>query len=301
MEGAYAHNTIRAYRSDFADFEAWCNDRDLAALPATPDTVAEYVAALGETHAQASVRRRVAAISRLHRMFGEADPGQTEAVRMAVRKLLRARGGRQQQAAGLRSGLRDALIDACGTDLAGVRNRALIAVGYDTLCRRSELIALRADDITTAADGSATILVRRSKADQLGQGRLAYLSPRTVALLDDWLNAADIIGGPIFRGVRGKTLFEKPLCDYSVTRILKDLARKAGVGPDLVARLSGHSFRIGAALDMTEHGIDLVPIMHAGGWKSPEMVVRYTQQINTMRSGMALLHQRKAQRRASRG
>lgn len=295
LGGAYSENTIRSYRSDFAGFEVWCQKQGCSALPAASSAVADYIAALALTHAPASVRRRVAAISRIHQMFDQTDPGKTEDVKMAVRRLLRARGQRQRQAAGLRSNLRDALIDACGAGLIGARNRALISVGYDTLCRRSELAALLAQDVATAADGSGTVLVRRSKADQLGQGRLAYLSPRSVELLRGWLDSAGIGNGPIFRGVRGNAVFGSGLCDYSVNRIIKRMARTAGVAPDLVVRLSGHSFRIGAALDMTEHGIDLVPIMHAGGWKSPEMVVRYTQQINTLRSGMALLHRSRSQ------
>lgn len=231
LAGAYSDNTIRSYTSDFAAFEAWCQEQGCCPLPASAETVADYVAALAATNAPASVRRRVAGISRIHKMFDEADPGRTEAVRMAIRRLWRARGRRQKQAAGLRSNLREALIDATRADLSGVRDRALITVGYDTLCRRSELVALRAEDVTPAGDGSATVLVRRSKADQLGQGRLAYLSPRSVELLFDWLNAADIDGGPIFRGVRGTKVSERPLGGGSVSRIVKRLAGAAGLRP----------------------------------------------------------------------
>jgi len=68
------------------------------------------------------------------------------------------------------------------------------------------------------------------------------------------------------------------------------MAHRAGLNADLCDRLSGHSMRVGAALDMAENGIDLVPIMHAGGWKSASMVVRYTQQISLQKSGMAKLY-----------
>jgi hypothetical protein len=78
-----------------------------------------------------------------------------------------------------------------------------------------------------------------------------------------------------------------------VTRILKRAAERAGLDAATVCQLSGHSMRVGAALDMVENGIDLVPDMHAGGWKSPGMVLRYTQQISLAKSGMALLHARK--------
>ncbi len=278
------------YRTDFAIFENWCSRTEIA--PSSRPRlrlVAAYVFARGPDHAPASVRRSVAAISRIHQMFDEPDPGKTEAVKMALRRLLRSRGQRQKQAAGLRSDLRDALICACGSDLKGKRDRALISVGYDTLCRRSELVALLAEDVVREKDGSGTVLIRRSKADQLGNGRLAYLSPRSIGLLNDWQDGAGIEGGPIFSPVRAGLALPRGLSDAQVSRIVKHAARAAGLPQALVARLSGHSFRIGAALDMTENGIDLVPIMHAGGWKSPEMVGRYTQQISITRSGMAIM------------
>jgi site-specific recombinase XerD len=293
LEGAYSENTIRSYRSDFIQFEAWCTDAGTLPLPASGDLVAQYVTDLSVSHAPASIRRSVAAISRVHQFFDYADPGKSEVVRMAVRRLLRARSQRQKQVAGLRHDLRDRLMNATGAGLVGQRDRALISVGYDTLCRRSELVALRAEDIVKNGDGSGAVLVRRSKADQLGQGRLAYLSHRSIRVLQDWLASAAITEGHVFRAVRGTALSATPMNASVVPRIIKRLAVKAGLATETVARLSGHSFRVGAALDMTEHGIDLVPIMHAGGWKSPDMVVRYTAQISLARSGMALLSNRR--------
>ena len=105
-----------------------------------------------------------------------------------------------------------------------------------------------------------------------------------------WLEAAEIRSGPLFRAVHGLSVDHRGLHPYAMNRTLKELALKAGVDPATRRRLSGHSMRVGAALDMVENGIDLVPIMHAGGWKSPGMVLRYTQQIDLAKSGMARLH-----------
>jgi integrase len=102
----------------------------------------------------------------------------------------------------LTSDLRDRLIAACTADLAGLRDRAMIAVGYDMLCRCSELVALRVEDLDPRPSGGANLLVRRGKADQDGNGRIAALSQRTVGLLKDWLAAADIEHGPMFRRKR---------------------------------------------------------------------------------------------------
>jgi integrase len=211
-------------------------------------------------------------------------------VNLAIRTVFRQKGRRQDQALGLTSVLKRQIIEACPNDLQGLRDRALIAVGCDTLCRRAELVQLRIDDLTTKPDGSGTILVRKSKADQFGDGRLAYLSAEALAHLQRWLRAANVDTGPIFRGIHGTQLMPEALHPYSVARILKDRARDAGLDKPLVAKLSGHSMRVGAAQDMAAAGIDLGAIMHAGGWKSPDMVMRYIEHMDVQKSGMARMY-----------
>jgi site-specific recombinase XerD len=290
LRGAYAENTIRGYRADFADFDKWCDATGIESLPASPDTVATYLEQVAVLKTPSTVSRRMAAIGRIHRLLGHPNPAASDVVSLAVRRIVRSKGRRQKQAAGLSARLRDKLILACGDDLRGLRDQALIAVGYDTLCRRSELVQLRAEDIERLAAGDASILIRRSKTDQAGDGRLAYLSAGTVTKIDRWVAASGIGEGPLFRALYYSTVGARALHSYTVTRILKTLGKKAGLDSQLCASLSGHSMRVGAALDMAENGIDLVPIMHAGGWKSPNMVVRYTQQISLRKSGMAQLH-----------
>lgn len=290
MEGAYSSNTIRCYRADFAIFEAWCREHRRKPLPAAPETVADFVLAQSKSAAPATVSRRRASIAKIHRLLKLENPTSTEEVNLATRTVFRRKGRRQDQALGLTRALKETLIAACSSDLQGLRDRALIAVGYDTLCRRAELVALRIDDLTIKSDGSGTILVRKSKADQFGNGRLAYLSVEALAHLQRWLAAADLITGPIFRGLRGTEVMPDALHPYSVARIVKEAARDAGHYDDVIAKLSGHSMRVGAAQDMAAAGIDLGAIMHAGGWKSPDMVMRYIEHMEIGKSGMAKLY-----------
>ncbi|MGH7225974.1 MAG: site-specific integrase, partial [Gemmataceae bacterium] len=182
------------------------------------------------------------------------------------------------------------LLDACPDDRRGLRDRALIAIGYDTLCRRSELVEHQIEDLTINRDGSGTVLVRKSKADQLGVGRLAYLSAETVGHLNCWLDAVKLTTGPIFRRVHSKHVWFDPLHPSAVAAIIKHRAGQAGFDKTLVSKLSGHSMRVGAAQDMAAAGIDLGSIMHAGGWKSPEMVMRYIEHLDVQKSGMARLY-----------
>ena len=290
MEGAYSANTIRSYRADFTIFEAWCRQERRSALPATPETVANFVLAQSKSAAPATVSRRRAAIAKIHRLLKLDSPVRSEEVNLATRTVFRQQGRRQDQALGLTSTLKQKLIVACPDDLMGLRDRALITIGYDTLCRRAELVQLQIHDLTIRPDGSGTILVRKSKADQFGDGRLAYLSADSLEHLNRWFRAADLNVGPIFRGIRGTQLMPDALHPYSVARVIKDRARDANLDKTVIAKLSGHSMRVGAAQDMAAAGIDLGAIMHAGGWKSPDMVMRYIEHMDVQKSGMARLY-----------
>jgi integrase/recombinase XerD len=176
MEGAYSANTIRCYRADFTIFETWCQLHHRKALPASPETVADFVLAHSKSAAPATVSRRRASIAKIHRLLKLDNPVSAEEVNLATRTVFRRKGRRQEQALGLTNLLKQKLISACPTNPRGLRDRALIAVGYDTLCRRAELVQLQVDDLMVKPNGSGTILVRKSKADQYGDGRLAYLS-----------------------------------------------------------------------------------------------------------------------------
>ncbi len=280
LDGAYSPQTVRSYRADFAAFEAWCRGRKLPALPAAVATVAAYLDASAPGLAPATLRRRVAGIRKLHRLSGQIDPTEDEEVELALRRARRQKPARPGQALGLTAGLRDRLIAACTTNLVGLRNRAMIAVGYDMLCRRSELVALRVEDLEMRPSGGANLLVRRSKADQDGNGRIAALSRRTVGLLEDWLSAAGIDSGPMFRPVFGRRVVVRFLHPMAVPRLLKGVAERAGLDAETVRQLSGHSMRVGCAQDLNRNRFDLLTIMRAGGWRSMNVVARYVEKVD---------------------
>jgi integrase len=144
-------------------------------------------------------------------------------------------------------------------------------------------------DLALQPDGSASLLVRRSKSDQLGEGRLAYVSPETVALLSTWLSRAGVSDGSLFRALQNGRVLGRAMHQLRVNRILKALAEVAGCTSSVTDQLSGHSMRVGAAQDMAAHGIELIAIMQSGGWKSPEVAARYVRSLAVSRSGMARL------------
>ena len=166
-----------------------------------------------------------------------------------------------------------------GVTAGGIRDRALISIGYDTLCRRSELVALRVEDLTRLPDGGALALIRRAKNDPFGDSRDGYISKRSIGLLDEWLAVSGIKDNYIFRRLRHEGVGPNALHPHSVGRILKQRAVSAGLQPDLVDAISGHSMRVGAAQDMMASGMGLLPIMRSGGWKSTNVVARYVQSV----------------------
>ena len=173
-------------------FEDWCRKARRRALPANPRTVAAFIAHETESCSAATLKRRLAGIRKVHRLLRMENPVTDEEVVIAMRRALRAKRARPQQALGLTNDLRDQLIAACPNTLAGKRDRAMIALGYDTLCRRAELVALLVEDLRPPSNGSAQILIRRSKNDPYGEGRLGYVSPESLKLVHAWLKAAGI-------------------------------------------------------------------------------------------------------------
>lgn len=291
-EGAFARNTERALRADTTIFTAWCSSASLPALPAAPQTIASFVEAMRVAGKRpATIRRYLSSVSHMHRAAELGNPVDSNPAQLALRRMLMEDGADQRQADGITRRLVDRLLHAGGSSLRDVRNRALLAVAYDTLCRRSELVALMREDIQILDHGDGTVLVRRGKTDQAGAGMARYLARDTVALVRHWLDAAGIgTSGLLFRAVLKGNRLGEALHPAEVSRVFKGMARAAGFSGDEVSRISAHSSRVGAAQDMAASDrIEMPAIMQAGGWKSPQMVARYTRRQAARRSGAAKL------------
>ena len=265
LDGAFSASTMRSYRNDFAAFAAWCAAKGLEALPATAAVVAGFLDDQAAHLSPATLRRRIAGIRKVHRLMRHADPTADDAVLYALRRASRMKSCRPEQALAMTRARRDALIAACGDDLRGLRDKALVAVGYDTLCRRSEIVALRVEDIAPRDRGGATVTLRRSKTCPVELARTAWISTGGLGLLHAWLEAAAITEGPVFRPVYQNVPIRRFLHGFTVNRLLKELALRAGLPPDETSLTSSHSLRIGAAQDLLEAGRDMLTIMRAGG------------------------------------
>lgn len=287
-KGAYADSTLRAYTTDLRSFEAWCLARGATWLPAETETVAAFIDDAVEALSPSTLRRRLVAINFAHRMSDVPSPTDASVVRLAVRRAVRRKSRRPAQSKGLTSEILTRILAGLPDTPAGLRDAALISVGYDTLCRSSELAAMKVAHLRTTEDGKRSVLIVRSKSDQAGDGRIAWLSPETVKRLERWLEVGGITEGPLFRSLHLGRLSATGFDTSSIRRLIKRAAKRAGLEAEVGAEFSGHSMRVGAAQDMLVAGFDAVAIMQAGGWKSTAVLLRYVENASTQ-----ALHERR--------
>jgi integrase len=185
------------------------------------------------------------------------------------------------------------MIAAAGGTIRDLRNKALLTAAYTTLARRSELIGFLREDLEIDAEGLGTVLVRRSKTDQEGQGEIAVITPDAMRHLSTWLSAAGIEAGPLFRAVHKSGQIGDLLGEWDIPRIFKQMAKRAGLSAEEIAHISGHSTRVGAAQDMIRLGAELPAAMQAGRWKTAEMVSRYSRRLSARRNAAAQIAERR--------
>jgi integrase len=197
-----AEATRRAYGSDFGIFESWCRQRGISALPATAESVAAFLACEVAKGARPStIGRRVAAIRYAHRLAGHPLPTDDERVKATVRGIRRSLGTAPRKKSPATAERVIAMAVGTGDGLKGLRDRALLLLGFAGAFRRSELVALDCEDIEEC-DTGIKITIRRSKTDQEGAGATIAIVRGSiacpVAAVRAWRTAAGIATGPLF-------------------------------------------------------------------------------------------------------
>jgi site-specific recombinase XerD len=285
--------TRAAYASDWRDFSIWCLARGATALPAHVGIVAAYLSGLADSGRKSStIGRRAAAIGYHHKMHGHEPPTNQEAVKAVLRGIRRTIGSAKQCKAPATADLMRQMLDCCDGSLRGKRDRALLALGFAGAFRRSELVALQVEDLVEVPDG-LRVLIRRSKTDQEGAGQevpiLRGTKLRPVAAVQDWLAAAGITEGPLFREVKkGQRVQEAPLSDRSVAAIVKRRAGQAGLDP---AGFAGHSLRSGFLTSGAEAGASVFKMMEVSRHRSLDTLRGYVRRADLFKdhAGAAFL------------
>lgn len=279
-----AVNTVRAYDSDWQQFEGWCRQRELEPLPAVSEAVATYLAVLAQAgRADSTIARHLAAIAWRHRQAGEVapqhrDPRDVIADTLAgIRREQRARPTRKKTAI-LAADLARMIAAAEGQSSRAVRDRAVMALGLAAALRRSELVALQLADLELVREG-LKLTIRHSKTDQEGQGQVIAVPSgkvlKPVARLNAWLAVRGGEAGPLFYGTdaQGKVT-DQPMSDRAVARLIQRYAEKIGLDPAVVG---AHSLRSGFLTEAAKAGASLPKMQEVSRQKKVEVLLGYVR------------------------
>lgn len=271
LNAALAENTVLAYRTDLNHFLGWGG-----AIPAQPESVANYIAHFATRLAPSTLSRRLVAIGHAHADCGLPSPTDSVLVRATLRGVRRTCSRPIRQVAPLqKADLQKVVRGLSGLD--GLRDTALLLLGFAGAFRRSELVSLNVDDVAFS-DAGMVVRIKRSKTDQEGQGRVVAI-PRVrgrccpTKKLEEWLKLSVITAGPIFRRFnRYGQLQAARLSAQSVALIIKHRADALGLDS---TQFSGHSLRAGFATNAANKGVSSARIRGQTGHKSDAMVQRY--------------------------
>jgi integrase len=288
MEAAKAASTRRAYDSDWRHFDQWCVRHGLPSLPATPATVALYISELAKGGGEekprkpATISRRLTAINNAHKERDLDSPATMNhrVVADSYHGIRRTVGTAQVRKKPLTRERIVRILNTLEGPIAAARSKALLLIGFAGALRRSELAAMRVEDLAWQRKG-ITIKLPRSKTDQEAAGRevdiLWGVSDQTcpVLALENWLKIARVKDGPVFRSVGQYGKVGGGLHPNSIGRLVKDLVRKAKIAnPDMYG---GHSLRAGYVTEASSNGADDRDIMKQTGHTSIAMVHRYSR------------------------
>ena len=292
LKSSKANNTIRAYKSDFNDFGAFCSKHGFKSLPTEPKIIALYLTYLTNKDAKMStLRRRLVSISMIHKHKGHYLDTKHPVIIENLMGIKRRKGSIQKGKKPLLINHLKSIIKVIDEDkseeIKKIRDKTIILTGFGGGFRRTELISIDYDDLEFVPEG-LKITLRRSKTDQFGEGMvkgLPYFSSTKycpVFHLKKWLELSKIKDGPIFRRfAKGSSLTKNRLTDQSVVLIIKQYLEIAGIDNK---NFSGHSLRSGFATVSAESGADERSIMAMTGHKTTQMVRRYIKEANLFKN-----------------
>ena len=292
LKSSKANNTIRAYKSDFNDFGAFCSKHGFKSLPTEPKIIALYLTYLTNKEAKMStLRRRLVSISMIHKHKGHYLDTKHPVIIENLMGIKRRKGSIQKGKKPLLINHLKAIIKVIDEDkseeIKKIRDKTILLTGFGGGFRRTELISIDYDDLEFVPEG-LKITLKRSKTDQFGEGMikgLPYFSSTKycpVFHLKKWLELSKIKDGPIFRRfAKGSSLTKNRLTDQSVVIIIKQYLEIAGIDNK---NFSGHSLRSGFATVSAESGADERSIMAMTGHKTTQMVRRYIKEANIFKN-----------------
>jgi site-specific recombinase XerD len=277
---AKSANTLRAYRSDWRAFSAWCLAHQRTALPADADTLVLYLSDEADRLKTATLRRHLSSIAVAHQAARAADPTKDGRVQATWAGVRRVHGVAQRGKEALLTDQLRAMVNGLPDTMVGIRDRSLLLLGFSAALRRSELVALDVGDVGIVPEG-LVLEVRRSKTDQEAAGRQIgvpsgkHIETCPVAATEAWLAVARFDDGPMFRPIdRHGNVAATRLSAKAVALVIKRAAERAGLDPK---RFAGHSLRSGLATSAAKAGATETEIMNQTGHRSVAVLRRYVR------------------------
>ena len=292
LRSSKAHNTVRAYKSDFKDFGLFCSQNGFNSLPTEPKIISLYLTYLSTKEAKMStLKRRLVSIGVIHKLKGHYLDTKHPTIIENIMGIKRRKGSIQKgKKPILISNLKNLInvIDQQDKEeIKKSRDRTIILIGFSGGFRRNEIVSLDCDDLDFVPEG-LKVNIKRSKTDQFGEGftkALPYLDSSQycpVVSLKKWMEMSKINSGPVFRRfVKGSKLSENRLTDQTVALLIKEYLNLAGIDNK---NYSGHSLRSGFATTAAESGVEERSIMAMTGHKSTEMVRKYIKEVNLFKN-----------------
>ena len=291
LKSSKATNTLRAYKSYFKDFGAFCAKHGLNSLPSEPKNVSLYLTNLSKSSKISTLRRRLVSISMVHKLKGHYLDTKNPIIVENLMGIRRVKGSIQKGKKPILINHLKLIINVIDqqkiNDIKKLRDKTIILIGFGGGFRRTELISIDYEDLEFVNEG-LKITIKKSKTDQFGEGMtkgLPYFNNEIycpVVNLKKWLKISKINSGPIFRRFsRGSSLTDKRLTDQSVVLIMKEYLKLAGIENE---NFAGHSLRSGFATVAAESGADERSIMAMTGHKSTQMVRRYIKEANIFKN-----------------
>jgi site-specific recombinase XerD len=293
LSNSKSKNTLRAYKSDFDNFAAFCISNGFNYLPTQPQIVALYLTKISKTSKFSTLKRRIASISVIHKLKGHYLDVKHPIIIENLHGIKRNIGTRQLAKKPILINNLKLLINVINSNIVNItelkkirkekfelinsRDKALILIGFAGGFRRSELVNIEYNDIEFVDEG-VKILVKKSKTDQSGEGHLKaipYFDNKTycpVLALQNYMKLK-------FVNKNQGMIFD--ISDKSVALIVKKYAEKAGLD---ASKYAGHSLRSGFATSAAEFGAEERNIMTMTGHKTTQMVRRYIQESNLFKN-----------------
>ena len=291
LKNSKANNTLRAYKSDFKNFEAFCAKHNFNSLPTEPKIVSLYLTHLSKVSKISTLRRRLVSISMVHKLKGHYLDTKHPLIIENLMGIRRIKGSIQTGKKPLLINHLQSIIKVINeeniNEIKKARDKTIVLIGFGGGFRRTELISIDYEDIEFVPEG-LKIYIKKSKTDQYGEGMIKgipYFNNSEfcpVRNLEKWLQLSKIKKGAIFkRFAKGNSLTNYRLTDQTVVLLIKKYLNLAGIES---SNFSGHSLRSGFATVAAESGADERSIMAMTGHKTTQMVRRYIKEANIFKN-----------------